>query len=105
MGAAARVWERCCWEVCSLPFLYPSVKLQPPLPHHLPLTCPPHPGVLLGDSDTPTAPLKLASPSLPVFYYQLDLAWRGFSPHIPLAQKEAQKPAKPLFVLEGWGPG
>lgn len=48
---------------------------------------------------------KPASSSFPVFYYQLNLAWRGFSPHIPLAHKRLKNQQNHCLCLKGGDEG
>lgn len=92
------------------PLCETSASSAPSLSPHLL----PHPTLLLGDGDIRTprradrgcsAPSKLASSSFPVFYYQLNLAWRGFSPHIPLAHKRLKNQQNHCLCLKGGDQG
>lgn len=117
LGAAAatggcgghRCWHVWARRVCVKPLCETSSSSTLSLSPHLP----PHPTLLLGDGDIHTpqradrgssAP-TLASSSLPVFYYQLHLAWRGFSPHIPLAHKRLKNQQNHCLCLKGGDQG
>lgn len=91
-----------------------DLRLKPPgLPQPSPLS-PLHPTPLLGNGDIRmpqqaaqccSALSKLASSSFPVSYYQLNLAWRGFSPHIPLAHKRLKNQQNHCLYLKGGDQG